>query len=141
MPILTIIQEKARWMPPIPHKLLVNGQVVGIMQKERVQVELPKGQYWITIQSMIPFISASCSIDVSAEFANTLTFSDREHWWDILLGIDMIVSIILLFVTLPTPWDIVYKLISNGYFLAWIIYEWVIRKRYFRFDFCHSLSR
>ena len=35
---------------------------------------------------------------------------------------------------LAAPWTWVYEIFTNGYFVAWIVYEWVIRKKYFRME-------
>ena len=85
------------------------------------------------IQSMIPFIYAEKEIGVKRG-ANTVTFSDREKFWDILFTIDLVLVIVKLFITLPDNLDLIYKIVTNGYFAIWLIYEWVIRKRYFRIE-------
>ncbi len=135
MPTLTIIQKKSRLMPALPHKLVVNNQVVGIMKGTETNVELPAGQYNIMIQSMLPFFSASMDVTVHSGVRNVLTFSDREKIWDALLVVDMVLWVAELFFELPSPWDVVYQVFTNGYLVAWLVYELVIRKRYFRMNF------
>ena len=135
MPILTIVQKKSRLMPALPHKLVVNNQVVGIMKGAETNVELPAGQYNIMIQSMLPFFSASMDVTVHSGVRNVLTFSDREKIWDALLVVDMVLWVAELFFELPSPWGIVYQVFTNGYLVAWLVYEWMIRKRYCRMDF------
>ncbi|MBR4199643.1 MAG: hypothetical protein IKQ94_12815 [Bacteroidales bacterium] len=135
MPTLTIIQKKSRLMPALPHKLVVNNQVVGIMKGAETNVELPAGQYNIMIQSMLPFFSASMDVTVHSGVRNVLTFSDREKIWDALLVVDMVLWVAELFFELPSPWDVVYQVFTNGYLVVWLVYEWVIRKRYFRMNF------
>ena len=111
----------------LPHKIYFNGQLLGIMQR------IPEGKYSLKIQSMIPFIYAEKEIGVKRG-ANTVTFSDREKFWDILFTIDLVLVIVKLFITLPDNLDLIYKIVTNGYFAIWLIYEWVIRKRYFRIE-------
>lgn len=135
MPTLTIIQKKSRLMPALPHKLFINNQFVGIMKGAEVNIDMPEGDYLVMIQSMIPFFSASMDVTVHDGVRNVLTFSDREKIWDALLVVDMVLWVAELFFELPSPWDVVYQVFTNGYLVAWLIYEWVIRKRYFRMNF------
>lgn len=135
METLTIRQKKAKPMPAIPHKILINNSLVGIMKGTEVSIEMPKGEYNVTIQSMIPFFSASQWINVQSGVRNVLTFRDREKWWDLLLYLDLILWIAELFFSLPSPWDTVYDVFTNGYFIIWLIYEFVIRKKYFLMEF------
>ena len=118
----------------LPHKIYFNGQLLGIMQRKEIQLKgIPEGKYSLKIQSMIPFIYAEKEIGVKRG-ANTVTFSDREKFWDILFTIDRVLVIVKLFITLPDNLDLIYKIVTNGYFAIWLIYEWVIRKRYFRIE-------
>lgn len=118
----------------LPHKIYFNGQLLGIMQRKEIQLKgIPEGKYSLKIQSMIPFIYAEKEIGIKRG-ANTVTFSDREKFWDILFTIDLVLVIVKLFITLPDNIDLIYKIVTNGYFAIWLIYEWVIRKRYFRIE-------
>lgn len=118
----------------LPHKIYFNGQLLGIMQRKEIQLKgIPEGKYSLKIQSMIPFIYAEKEIGVKRG-ANTVTFSDREKFWDILFTIDLVLVIVKLFITLPDNLDLIYKIVTNVYFAIWLIYEWVIRKRYFRIE-------
>ena len=138
---LKIVQKKSKLMPLLPHKLLINGRMVGLMQQAEVAVEMPAGEYRITIQSMIPILSATRTVVVDEGLENVLTFTDREKWWDALFVIDIVMSIAKFFFDLPAPWDLVYKIFTNGYFVLWLVYEWVIRKRYFRLEFAQYARR
>ena len=81
---LTIVQKRGKFSLTIPHKVLVNGQLLGVMKDKQVVIEMPEGGYEVTIQSMFPFISASERVQVADEHETTLTFCDREQWWDAL---------------------------------------------------------
>ncbi|MBQ0016016.1 MAG: hypothetical protein KBT04_03440 [Bacteroidales bacterium] len=83
---------------------------------------------------MLPWFYATRSVIIPMEGDTTVTFADREGWWDWLFGADIIISIVAIFISIPTPWNWIYQIVSNGYFIAWIIYEWSIRKRYFQFS-------
>ena len=116
----------------LPHKIYFNGQLLGIMQRKEIQVkDIPEGKYRLKIQSMIPFLYAEKEIQIKRG-ENTVTFSDREKFWDILFTIDLVLVIVKWFITLPDHINLIYNIVTNGYFAIWLIYEWVIRKRYFR---------
>ncbi|MCQ2298243.1 MAG: hypothetical protein MJZ51_06465 [Bacteroidales bacterium] len=141
MAVLTIEYRKQKWMPALPHKVLVNGQILGVMQQPTVNVEMPQGEYRVRIQSMIPFLSSERSMVVQEGVKNVLSFYDREQVWDLLFWIALVAEVVHCFVTLTPGWDIVYHVIDDGFFLAWLIYEWCIRKRYFKMEFWQSAKR
>ena len=116
----------------LPHKIYFNGQLLGIMQRKEIQVkDIPEGVYRLKIQSMIPFLFAETEITVKRG-ENTVIFSDREKFWDILFTIDLLLVIVKWFITLPDTINLIYSIVTNGYFAVWLAYEWIIRKRYFR---------
>ena len=116
----------------LPHKIYFNGKLLGIMQRKEILVkDIPEGRYRLKIQSMIPFLFAEREIFIKGG-QNTVTFSDREKFWDILFTIDLVLVIVKLFLKLPDNINMIYNIVTNGYFAVWLIYEWVIRKRYFR---------
>ena len=131
---LTIVQKRGKFSLNVPHKLLIDGRFVGIMKAKKVSVEMPMGEYVITIQSMIPFISASQRVTLSPRSETTLEFSDREKWWDALFVVDIVLWTIKRFLHLAAPWTWFYEVFTNGYFLLWLLYEWRIRKHYFKFQ-------
>lgn len=124
-------------MPALPHKLFINNQFVGIMKGAEVNIDMPEGDYLVMIQSVVPLFSSTQQIAVQDGVRNVLTFSDREKIWDALLVVDMVLWVAELFFELPSPWDVVYQVFTNGYLVAWLVYEWIIRKKYFRMQFAH----
>lgn len=141
MATLSIIQEKSKLMPQIPHKLLINGQLVGILQGTKTEINIPAGTFRLTIQSMIPFFSASRMVHIEEGLENTLQFKDRERWWDVLFTLDIILWIVHLFVSQPEEWDLTYEIFTNGYLILWLGYEWLIHKKYFRLEFFQSVRK
>ena len=131
---LVIKQKHGKFAMTIPHKVLINGQLLGIMKDNQVAVELPFGEYDVTIQSMIPYFSATHHLYVSPMHPVTLVFSDREKWWDMLFVVDIVAWLVKRFLHLAAPWTWIYEIFTNGYFVLWLIYEWHIRKAYFRFE-------
>lgn len=131
MALLKIIQKRAKFAMRIPHKICINGYLLGIMQTPEIEIQMPPGRYMLTVQSMIPFISASQMIYVQEGVTNYAEFHDREKWWDYLFVLDLILWFADFFFTLPHPWGLVYKIFTHGYFAVWILYEILIRKKYF----------
>jgi len=131
---LNIIQKRGKFAMKIPHKILINGQMIGIMKDARVAIEMPVGAYDITVQSMIPYFYATQRVEVQARQETTLAFSDREQIWDVLFVVDIVLWVVKRFLHLANPWTWIYEVFTNGYFVLWLLYEWCIRKNYFRFE-------
>lgn len=91
---LVIIQKRGKFSVTIPHKILVDGQFIGIMKDKQVSIEMPMGRYAITVQSMIPFIYATQIVEIQPYSSVTLEFSDREQLWDALFVLDIILWLI-----------------------------------------------
>ncbi|MCQ2285556.1 MAG: hypothetical protein MJZ76_01620 [Bacteroidales bacterium] len=141
MPSLKIIETSSKFSLKIPHKILINNIFIGLIQKNPITINLPEGEYTITIQSMIPLFSASLTIQMEAEQEATLKFGDREKFWDLLLIIDLILWFAKFFLdkfdawqkfNLSHNWALGYTIFTNGIFILWLIYEWMIRKKYFK---------
>ena len=114
-----------------PHKILFNGQLLCVMKKNAKISGIPCGKYKFTIQSMFPFISAETEIEIR-QGENKITFTDKEKFWDVLFTIDLILMVVHWFVHLPDNIDLIYRIVTDGYFIIWLIYEWTIRKKYFK---------
>lgn len=138
MPTLTIRQHRSPLMPPLPHLIFINNRLVGQMQQNEVHVDIPAGLYDVRIQSLIRWFSATQRINVQTGMENILLFHDREALWDALFVVDIALEIASYFFTLAHPWNIIYKCFTWGYLILWIIYEWSIRKHYFKTEFFHA---
>ncbi len=121
-------------MARLPHKVIINGQLIGIMQQPEVMMEIAPGRYRITIQSMFPYLSATTDVEVESECETRLAFRDRERWWDTIMALDLILWIVKSILHLQTPWTWIYEVFTNGYFALWLLYEWHIHDRYFKFE-------
>ena len=56
--VLLIKPERKQWIP-LPHYLLINGQMLGLMRgNDSVRVALPAGDYGVTIRSAYKFIES-----------------------------------------------------------------------------------
>lgn len=128
---LIIREAKSRMPMRLPHTICLNGRPLGTAVN--ANISLPAGHYTIRIQSMIKWISATTEVDVSETEPTVVEFEHKEFWWDMLFLGDMIVWIVLLFVHLENPWNIVYEVVSNGAFIIWLIHQFRIRNKYFTF--------
>ena len=128
---LVIRCKMGKMMSRLPRKIWVSGQCIGVMQQPEVSILMPPGVYQITIQSIIPYFSASETIQLLPDKTKSLEFRDRERGWDILFGIDIVLWIVKRFLHLAAPWTWIYEIFTNGYFILWLLYEWKIRKKYY----------
>lgn len=139
MPRLVITSRLGAMMSRMPHHIYVNGQLIGVMNTQSVRIEMPAGVYSITIQSVVPFLSSTQQVALRSGIDTHLDFYSRERVWDILFSIDLLLCIIKLFLTFPTPWNWIYEVATNGFFIVWLIYEWSIRKHYYKTSVSDSL--
>lgn len=129
---LTIEKDCSELMAKLPNRIFINGRFVGIMQQKKVTIMIQEGTYNIMIQSVFPFMYATCIAEISQGVENVISFKNRERIWDILFTIDLVLWIAGFFVSLPEPWDLVYEISTNAFLALWLIYEFCIRKRYYR---------
>ena len=61
-----------------------------------------------------------------------MRITDRERWWNLLFDLDLVIWIACMFIELPEPWNVVYHVLSEGFFVLWLLRILIIRKRYFR---------
>lgn len=61
-----------------------------------------------------------------------MMITDKERWWNILFGIDLVLWLIRFFIEFPYPWNIVYEVVSNGFFALSLARIWFIRNKYFQ---------
>lgn len=121
----------------LPLWVFVNGQPIGLMRTESVSLDIPEGTYNISVKLLFQLwklrfgVEGSNIVTVTEQFPLSLRISDRERLWNILFDIDLVLWLSSLFFTLPGPWNTVYHILSDGFFLLWIIRLVLIRRRYF----------
>lgn len=124
----------------IPLWVFINEQPVGIMRGKEVNIQLPEGKYDLSIRILFQIykwrfhIGGSKHIDIKDGEHQQMRITDKERWWNILFDIDLIFWIMRFFITLPTPWDLVYEVLSNGFFAIWLLRIWIIREQYFKLE-------
>jgi len=136
MALLTL-HRRQMFKLSIPYWVFINKQPIGIMQSKEVSIQLPEGQYDISIRILFRLfkwqfhLGGSKKVSIQADETKHLFITDKEKWWNILFDIDLVLWLAKLFFELPHPWNIVYEIISNGFFVIWIARIWLIRDRYF----------
>lgn len=126
-----LVIRQAKNVLALPHKILINGRLLGIMRTPEVNIQLPAGNYEVEIQSMISFIKSTRTITVDENRATLLTFCDKEKWWDIVFWGDMVLWLAKLFLHIPKPYSTIYEVVSDVVFAIWLWHEWRIRNDYF----------
>ena len=133
-----VIRHQQGWLRlPIPYFIYINNQLVGYMRGEEVKGNLPPGKYRVDIKLLMGLwkwnmsLSSSVETEVGADETKVISFGNREQWWDVLFNIDLAVWLLSFLFTIPHPWNIVYHVLSEGFFVAWLVRLWYIRKRYF----------
>ena len=122
----------------IPYWVFIDEQPIGIMQSKEVSIELPPAQFELSIKILFKLFKWQFSIGGKKKVIlhegqhHDLMITDRERWWNILFDIDLIFWIAKLFFELPYPWNTIYEVVSNGFFVLWAIRIWYIRNNYFK---------
>ena len=123
--VLLIKPERKQWIPLL-HYLLINGQMLGLMRgNDSVRVALPAGDYGVTIRSAYKFIESTAQVHIAEGETLTLTFGDRERWWNWLFNLDLMLWLLKWFFDFGNYWDIVYEIASNGFFFLWLLRIWI----------------
>ena len=86
----------------------------------------------VTIRSAYKFIESTAQVHIAEGETLTLTFGDRECWWNWLFNLDLVLWLIKWFFDFGNYWDTVYEVASNGFFVLWLLRIWIIRKHYFQ---------
>ena len=137
MPILTL-HRRQMFKLSIPYWVFINEQPIGIMQGKQVNIELPPSQFDLSIKILFRLFKWQFSIRGKRKVCLSegehlhLTITDKERWWNILFDIDLVLWLAKMFFELPHPWNIVYEVVSNGFFALWLARIWFIRDRYFK---------
>lgn len=116
---------------------LHEDQFVCLMRSREVVIAMPAGRFIVSVKLVFKLakwtfsISGEHEIETSNEKPTTLVISDRERLWNILFNIDLVVWAVSFFFTLPSRWNVIYHILSEGFFALWILRIIIIRKRYF----------
>ena len=136
-----IIRHKRRWFEPkLPHLVFIDGHYAGMLKNDRLQLMMPQGSFSLRVQcgGPVPIGKSGKSIDLSLSATEQVNlprngvvvceFHDRERLWNILFDIDIVLWIVSWFVQMPP----LYKILSNAFFVIWMVRMVIIRKRYYK---------
>ena len=140
--MLTVRHIRHWYEPKLPHAVFINGYYAGMVKDGDLRIEIPAGSYSLKVQfgGLIPLgksgktldlsVSSTAQVKVPQEGDVLCEFHDRERLWNILFDIDLILWVVSWFVTLPP----LYKILSDAFFVIWLVRLVVIRKRYYRIN-------
>lgn len=140
--MLTVRHIRHWYEPKLPHAVFINGYYAGMMKDHDLRIEIPSGSYSLKVQfgGLIPLGKSGKSLDLSVSSTAQVEvlqkgdvlceFHDRERLWNILFDIDLILWVVSWFVTLPP----LYKILSDAFFVIWLVRLVVIRKKYYRIN-------
>lgn len=137
MPILTLHRRQI-FKLSIPYWVFINEHPIGIMQGKEVNIELPLAQFDLSIRIILTLwkwrfqIKGEKKVFLKEGQHLDLMITDRERWWNILFDLDLVFWIAKLFFELSYPWNTIYEVVSNGFFVLWAIRIWCIRNNYFK---------
>ncbi|MCR4811084.1 MAG: hypothetical protein K5867_00595 [Bacteroidales bacterium] len=133
-----IVRHRRRWYEiSLPHALFVNNTFVGVMKGDVASLALPPGNCLLRVQLGGPVRVWKWNLDLSLSscrvvtLANgspvTVAFHDRERFWNILFDVDLFLWVLGLFVKMP----LIYKILSDLFFLVWLVRLVLVRKRFY----------
>lgn len=132
-------RQRSRWA--LPFWVFINERPIGIMRTPDLGIALPPGGYTVGVRLLFGVgrwslcIGGERHVEVGEEPFH-LVITDRERVWNALFNLDLLVWLVCLFVTLPHPWNIVYHVLSEGFFFLWMFHIWRARRRYFSLTPC-----
>lgn len=121
----------------IPLWVYVDENPVAMMTGREVALQMPMGEYDLSVRMVFQLGKRQLRIGGSRRVALApgkdlqITLSDKERWWNILFDIDLVVWLLGFFFKLTTPWNVVYHVLSDGFFAVWLLRIWMIRERYY----------
>lgn len=120
----------------VAYCLYIDGIIISILKGKTEKVYLTPGNHTITIKVIVPILKWTITF-VSTRTINvpplgtSICFGNKERIWNLLFDLDLLLCIIGFIVDIPSPWNIVYEVMSNGFFIIWIIHLWHIKDNYF----------
>lgn len=126
-------RQRSKWA--LPFWIFIDERPAGVMRTPDIGIALPTGSYTIAVRLLFGFgrwsfaIGGQRRIDVT-DRPQHFRISDRERFWNALFNLDLLVWVASFFVTIPHPWNIVYHVLSDGFFILWALRIWYVRDRY-----------
>lgn len=144
---LTIRHQRHLFEPRLPHFVFIDGHYAATMQGDETTMQIPSGEYALRIQcggrlrllnrisrkqrSLDLSVSSTTQLHIErATHQTTVTFRNRERLWNILFDLDLVAWLVSLFVTFPP----IYRIVSDAFFVIWLVRLIAIRKRYYTIE-------
>lgn len=134
MNYLHIHQKIDKLTLPLPYWLYIDGRPMGIMKRD-ANIQLPNGTYSLGIWLVFRLwkwqfrLGKELRIMMLNEDLNVEFWHD-EPIWDTIFNVDLVIWLLTCFIDIPSPWNIVYHVLSDGFFIIWLIRLWKKRKDY-----------
>ena len=138
--MLTIRHIRHRYELRLPHAVFLDGLYAGMLKEDKLLLNVPHGSYDLKVQfgGRVPIGKSGKSIDISLSSTKQIevpkigniecVFHDRERLWNILFDLDLIAWVVSWFVAMP----LLYKIISDTFFVVWLVRMILIRKKFYK---------
>jgi len=128
---LHIHQKTDRLTLPLPYWVYIDGHPIGVMRKD-ASIQLGNGTYSFGIWLVLRFWKWELRLGKETRIMMMSEDMRMEFWhsepvWDTIFNIDLIVWILTMIIGIPSPWSIVYHVLSDGFFVLWLAR--LLRKR------------
>lgn len=140
--ILHIHQKTDSFTLPLPYWVFIDGHPIGIMKRD-VSIQLPGGTYTLGIWLVLRIWKWELRLGKDIRFMMLNEDVQVEFWhsepvWDTIFNIDLIIWILTMFIEIPHPWNILYHVLSDGFFILWLIRLWQKRTEYLVIEETHK---
>lgn len=134
MNYLHIHQKIDKLTLPLPYWVYIDGRPMGIMKRD-ANIQLPNGTYSLGIWLIFRLWKWKFRLGKELRIMMLNGDIDVEFWhdepiWDTIFNIDLVIWLLTCFIDIPSPWNIVYHVLSDGFFIIWLIRLWKKRKDY-----------
>lgn len=134
MNYLHLYQKIDRLTLPLPYWVFIDGHPMGIMKRD-ANIQLPNGTYSLGIWLVFHLWKWELRLgrDTRIMILNDdlyVEFWHDEPIWDTIFNIDLVIWLLTCFIDIPSPWNLVYHVLSDGFFFVWLIRLWKKRKEY-----------
>ena len=139
MALLTLHRkQRSKWA--VPYWICINGCPLGLMRTPEVNMKMPAGTFTVEMKIMFKVwkwtggLGGRKTVTMGENDHLHIHITDRERWWNWLFNLDLVLWLVRFCFTLPDPWGLVYHIVSDGFFVVWLLRLWIIRKRYFKLE-------
>ena len=138
MNFLHIHQKTDRLTLPLPYWVFIDNHPMGIM-KRNGNIQLPNGTYSLGIWLVFRLWKWELRLGRDTRIMMLNDDLNVEFWhdepvWDTIFNIDLVFWLFTCFFDIQSPWNILYHVLSDGFFILWLLRLWKKRKEYLTID-------